>query len=116
MRYTIRIMKERAMTMTYEEIVAEARQLPPKERRRLVDELSRSIPDEPAILAANGDDWDTSWWQAFEARRRELLKDVPPDSSAHTLLGIARMRRDVPMTKEETREALTEALNEKYLQ
>lgn len=100
------------MTMAYDEILAEARRLPPGEQRRLVDELSRAMASTPVM---NGDDPDETWRRAFEARRRDLLKDVPPNSSAHNLLGIARMRRDVPMTKEETREALTEALAEKYL-
>jgi hypothetical protein len=107
----------RSNTMTYEEIKAAVEQWPVAERLRLVEEISHSVREtlEPATPTSNGrNDDDAAWRKAFEAERAELLKGVPHDSSLHQILGIARTREKIPMTKEEDREAILEYLIEKY--
>jgi hypothetical protein len=108
---------ERDDAMTYEEIKAEVEQWPIAERLRLVEAISHSVREtlEPTTAASYGRiDDDTAWRKAFEAERAELLKGVPHDSSLHQVLGIARTREKIPMTREEDREAILEYLTEKY--
>lgn len=100
---------------TYEELLNEVRRLPPKQRLRFIEDVQHSMHDEmvQAPPPKNHDD-EAAWRKEFEAERAALLKDVPPDSSLHEVLGIARTRKQIPMTKEEDREAILEYLTEKY--
>lgn len=124
-----------------EQIIAAVNQLPLAERVRVLEAIAASVraeatPTANDMHAANGaqpapappaaatdtdgntDDShlnDREWWQRFERRRAELLKDVPPESALHELLGIARTTRRVPMTKEEEQAVIDEYLAEKYL-
>ena len=109
-------MSERRDPMTYEEIKAESQRLPVADRLRLLEEISHSVREEIVLVppSLSGLNEESAWRTAFEAERAELLKDVPPDSSLHQILGIARTREKIPMTREEDREAKLEYLIEKY--
>lgn len=103
--------------MTYEEIKAEVERWPIAEQLRLLEDVSRTVRKnlEPSVAARNGvHDVEDEWRQEFEAERTRLLKDVPADSWLHQILGIARTREKVPMTREEDRQAILEYLTEKY--
>lgn len=102
--------------MTYAEIKAAVEQLPVAERLRLVEEVSRSVREilEPKNVAGNSTDKrDEAWREEFEAERARLLKDVPPESSAHRTFGMLRTSAHPP-TDEEIREDYTNYLMRKY--
>lgn len=102
--------------MTYEEIKAEVEQWSVAEQLRLLEDVSRSVREtlEPNGAARNGThDADAAWREEFEAERARLLKDIPPESSAHRLLGILRTSEHAP-TDEEIREDHTNYLIRKY--
>lgn len=102
--------------MTYEEIKAEVEQWPVAEQLRLVREISAMDErlESPSISPNDIGEDDAAWRKELEAERMRLLKDVPPDSWLHQILGIARTHEKVPMTKEEDRQAILEYLTEKY--
>ncbi len=135
---------EQATAPDTERIIAAVNQLPLAERVRVLEAIAASVraevgptakaatspqtangtqpasapPADIATAPVNDDDSrlnDREWWQRFERRRAELLKDVPPESALHELLGIARTTRRVPMTKEEEQAVIDEYLAEKYL-
>ncbi|MGI8857875.1 MAG: hypothetical protein ACR2JW_19230 [Thermomicrobiales bacterium] len=97
--------------MTYEEIKAEVERLPVAEQLRLLEEVSRSVREtlEPDAVR----DGHETWRKEFEAERARLLKDIPPESSTHRLLGILRASEHAP-TDEEIREDYTDYLTRKY--
>lgn len=97
--------------MTYEEIKAEVERWPVAERLRLVEEISYSVRETLKPDAADGA--NEAWRAEFEAERARLLKDIPPESSAHRLLGILRTSEHVP-TDEKIREDYTNYLIRKY--
>src|SRR5947209_4128740 len=99
--------------MTYEEVIAEARRLPVDDQLRLLEDLLHAVRERIGIPEESEDD-EAKWRKAFEAERAALLRGVPADSSLHSLLGVGRTRRDVPMTKEEVRDTITDYLMEKY--
>ncbi|MDQ2786235.1 MAG: hypothetical protein M3Y58_14680 [Chloroflexota bacterium] len=102
--------------MTYEEIKAEVARWPVAEQLRLLEDVSRAMREtlEPHAAARNGArDTDAAWREEFEAERARLLKDIPPESSAHRLLGILRTSEYAP-TDEEIREDYTNYLIRKY--
>jgi len=103
--------------MTHEEIKEAMERLPRADQLRLVREISHVSDKHLASLTSSpndiGDD-DAAWRKEFEAERMRLLKDVPPDSWLHQILGIARTREKIPMTKEDDRQAILEYLIEKY--
>lgn len=103
--------------MTYEEIRAEVERWPVAEQLRLLEDVSRTVREnlEPSRAARNGGthDVDDEWRQEFEAERARLLKDIPPESSAHRLLGILRTSEHA-LTDEEIREEYTNYLIRKY--
>ncbi len=102
--------------MTYEEIKAEVERWPVAEQLRLLGDVSRAVREtlEPSVVARNGvHNVDDEWRQEFEAERARLLKDIPPESSAHRLLGILRTSDHAP-TDEEIREDYTNYLIRKY--
>lgn len=97
--------------MTYEEVKAAVEQWPVAEQLRLVEEVSRSVratPEPDAAGGANG-----AWQKEFEADRARLLKDIPPESSAHRTFGMLRSSAHPP-TDEEIREDYTDYLSRKY--
>lgn len=102
--------------MTYQEIREEVQRWSVTDQLRLLEEISHTVRQtlDPATLVTGIDDDDVTWREEFEAERAELLKNVPPDSSLHRILGIARTQKKIPMTKEEDREAILEYLTEKY--
>lgn len=109
--------REGSGTMTYEEIKAAVQRLPVAERLRLAEEITDSVRGTwtVSLPTANGDNKDDAAWRTeFEAERARLLEDIPADSSLHRLLGIARIREKIPMTKEEDRQVILEYLTEKY--
>jgi hypothetical protein len=97
--------------MTYEEIKAEVEQWPVAERLRLVEEISHSVRE--TLKPDTTDGANKAWREEFEAERARLLKDIPPESSVHRLLGILRTSEHAP-TDEEIREDYTNYLIRKY--
>ncbi len=98
--------------MTYEELLNEVRRLPPFQRLRLIQDVKQLVtdsfePDAPADSdVRDGVDLHETW----EEDRARILKDVPPDSSLHSILGALRTTAYVPMTKEGVREEITDYL------
>ena len=89
--------------MTYEEIKAAVEQWPVAEQLRLVEEISHSVratlePDVPGGT-------QRAWREEFEAERARLLRDIPPESSAHRTFGMLRTSAHPP-TDEEIRPRL----------
>jgi hypothetical protein len=102
--------------MTYEEIKAEVARWPIPERLRLLEGISQSVRESLDPVAPNGTTGEeAAWREKLAAEREDLLKDVPPESSLHTVLGIAHTHRIIPMTKHEDRQVILEYLTEKYL-
>jgi hypothetical protein len=97
--------------LTYEELKAEVEQWPVAERLRLVEEISHSVRATLEPDAAVGA--DEAWREEFEAERARLLKDIPPESSAHRTFGMLRVSARPP-TDEEIREDYTDYLIRKY--
>jgi hypothetical protein len=97
--------------MTYEEIKAVVEQWPVAERLRLVEETSHSVRETLKPDGTGGA--NEAWREEFEAERARLLKDIPPESSAHQLLGILRASEHAP-TDEEIRGDYTNYLIRKY--
>lgn len=98
--------------MTYEEILDNARHLPLVERLRLVEEVSRSVREsvaDGASIAPELAQREETW----QEERRRLLKDEPPESSAHKLFGILRTDAPPP-TDEEIKEEYYAYLEKKY--
>ncbi len=79
--------------------------------REVLAERARILSDNGTVKVEVIDDDDEAAWQTERAR---ILANVPPESSAHRLLGAFRGKGPIAMTPDEERAIVEDALMEKY--
>lgn len=102
-----------------EDVIRMVERMTPPDRLRVLAAASRLVREDVVVQTAtavraknpHSDDDDEAAWQAERAR---ILANVPPESSAHRLLGAFRGKGPIAMTPDEERAIVEEALMEKY--
>lgn len=105
-----------------EDVIRMVERMTPPDRLRVLEAASRLVHEDvvvrieppPTTPSVNDTDTDASYDEWLEIRAR-LLADVPPDSSLQHILGALRKRGvRVPMTHEEERDFIADAIIEKH--
>lgn len=95
-----------------EDVIRMVERMSPPDRQRVFDAASRLVQEDVSVM--NDTDTDESYDEWLKVRDR-ILADVPPDSSLHRILGSLRKRGvRVPMTREEERDFIADAIMEKH--
>lgn len=109
-----------APVLPVEDVIRMVERMTPPDRLRVLEVASRLVHEDvvvrTTIVTPTNDvppvvDDDEAKWQAERAR---ILANVPPESSAHRLLGAFRGKGPIAMTPDEERAIVEEALMEKY--
>lgn len=99
-----------------EDVIRMVERMTPPDRLRVIEAVSRSLREDIAPRESSPTDEGEipEWKRQLAEDRARILANVPPESSAHRLLGAFRSTEHVPMTPEEERAVVEEYLAEKY--
>jgi hypothetical protein len=110
--------------MVDQELIERVTRLPVPARLELIELLTHSLRAELAVEAHDSErasaqgsietaEESAAQLDAIERLAASLSLDLPPDSALHHLRGVVPAG-DVPLTKDEVRALIVEALTEKY--